>query len=324
MENYNLIDKTLHRIFFRSNIIQKSLFDLEKLIFHEKKNYNFLENHIFISGLPRCGTTIFLQYVYNSNFFSSLTYKNMPFLTAPNLFKLFFKSTKIKSIKRVHNDGLRYDLNSPEAFDQVFLELFDNKELVSSYREYVFLICKFYDKKRYLSKNNYNYKRISLIKKAFPNSKILILFREPLQHAFSLLNQHTHFKRLQRINPFVLEYMNFLGHHEFGLNYKFWNKPKFFLNQNKIDHWLEQWLMFYQNILDFKNNNNSFILISYEDLCNKNNLQNLKNFLNLPLSYEKNIFKNMKKKIKLNFDYDNYLKCTIVYEKLKKKSLFEI
>ena len=37
--------------------------------------------------------------------------------------------------------------------------------------------------------------------------------------------------------------MNYLGHNEFGLIHKPWNKPVNYKDVNKID-WLEQWYLF--------------------------------------------------------------------------------
>ena len=55
---------------------------------------------------------------------------------------------------------------------------------------YIQLILNSENKIRYLSKNNLNYKRIDLINSILPNSIFLIPIREPLQHSYSLLNQH--------------------------------------------------------------------------------------------------------------------------------------
>ena len=90
-----------------------------------------------------------------------------------------------------------YDINSPEAFDEVFFnndDEFIKNELVN----YLQLICLSENKIKYLSKNNINFNRIDLIIKLLPSCNFLIPIREPLQHAYSLLNQHLHFSQLQK------------------------------------------------------------------------------------------------------------------------------
>ena len=82
----------------------------------------------------------------------------MPFIMAPNLSRLFQKKN-IATQERFHQDGIMFDLNSPEAFDEVFFsqkESYIKDELIN----YLQLILASQNKSRYLSKNNLNYKRI--------------------------------------------------------------------------------------------------------------------------------------------------------------------
>ena len=142
-----------------------------------------------------------------------------------------------------------------------------------------------------------------------------------MQHAFSLLQQHLRFNQLQKNDDFIRRYMNYLGHNEFGVNHKSWNKPINFYDFNKIDYWLEQWTLFYQNVFDkYKSNNNCFFVI-YEELCNSDYLNTLlkkikfKNTDSLNLEY----FKNQKtKKIDLEFEVSKYNEARKIYNKFKK------
>ena len=54
----------------------------------------------------------------------------------------------------------------------------------------------------------------------FPNAKILIPFRDPIQHAYSLLNQHKKFINYSKQDKFIANYMKWIGHTEFGPNYQ--------------------------------------------------------------------------------------------------------
>ena len=95
MNNYNFIERKLHDLVLGNKFINKSLFELEKTIFKFKDLRN--EYHIFITGLPRSGTTILLNYIYQTNYFSSFKYSDMPFILSPNLFHLFkYKKKKYK------------------------------------------------------------------------------------------------------------------------------------------------------------------------------------------------------------------------------------
>ena len=222
MQNYSTIQKFLHDFVLNKKFINKSLFELEKIIYIKNKDIKN-QSHIFITGLPRSGTTSLLNFIYSSNQYASLTYRNMPFVLSPNFSKLFNKKNTTQK-ERVHGDGITYDINSPEAFDEVFFNN-DEKFIENELLKYLQLILLSENKVKYLSKNNLNYKRVDLINSILPNSVFLIPIREPLQHSYSLLNQHLHFSQLQKNDDFIRRYMNYLGHNEFGLNHKPWNKP---------------------------------------------------------------------------------------------------
>ena len=187
MQNYSNIQKFLHDFVLSKKIINKTLFELEKIFFLKKKDIKN-QSHVFITGLPRSGTTSLLNFLFSSEEYASLSYKNMPFILSPNFSKLFNKRNVAKK-ERMHGDGIIYDNDSPEALDEIF---FDNNEVFikDELAKYIQLILLDNNKDKYLSKNNLNYKRITLIKSILPNSIFLIPIREPLQHANSLLNQH--------------------------------------------------------------------------------------------------------------------------------------
>ena len=319
MQNYSGIQKFLHDLVLSKKFINKSLFELEKIIYLKDKDIKN-QSHIFITGLPRSGTTSLLNFIYSSDHYASLTYKNMPFILSPNFSKLFNKKNILKK-KRLHGDGISYDINSPEALDEIFFnneEEFIKNELVN----YIQLILLSESKDKYLSKNNLNFKRIDLINSILPNSIFLIPIREPLQHTYSLLNQHLNFSQLQKGNDFIRRYMNYLGHNEFGLNHKPWNNPINFKDLNDINYWLEQWCLFYQDILkNYQSYDNCFFII-YEELTNQNYLKVLleKIYFNQVENLNLNYFKNSnKKEIDIDCAKDIYENAKDIYIDFKYK-----
>ena len=317
MQNYSYIQKFLHDFVLSKKFINKSLLEIEKIIY--LKNIEIKNrSHIFITGLPRSGTTILLYFIFSSNQYASLTYKNMPFVLSPNFSKLFHKKN-IKKKERVHGDGITYDINSPEAFDEVFFnndDEFIKNELVN----YLQLICLSENKIKYLSKNNLNFNRIDLIIKLLPSCNFLIPIREPLQHAYSLLNQHLHFSQLQKKDDFIRRYMNYLGHYEFGLNHKPWNNPINYQDFNKIDYWLEQWCLFYQNILNKYQSYTNCHFVVYEELTNPNYIKTLLEKINFNKieNIDLNYFKNSnKQEINIDFSKSVYENASNVYNDFK-------
>ena len=317
MQNYSNIQKFLHDFVLSKKIINKSLFELEKIIYLKNKDTK-KQSHVFITGLPRSGTTSLLNFLFSSNNYASLTYNNMPFILSPHFSKLFHKKNITKK-ERLHGDGIDFDNNSPEALDEIFFD--NNEEFVRNELEnYIQLILLSNNKTKYLSKNNLNYKRIDLIQSIFPNSIFLIPIREPLQHANSLLNQHLHFSQLQKEDDFIRRYMNYLEHNEFGLNHKPWNDPINYQDRGKIDYWLEQWSLFYKEIYNKYQSYMNCYFVLYEELANANYIKtllkkiNFSEFENINLNYFKN---SNKKEIERKYSLDKYKKTIEIYNNFK-------
>ena len=91
MNNYSWLEQKLHQFALSSQFMREVTFDFENTNISSSSK---TENHIFITGLARAGTTILLNALYKSNIFGSLSYSDMPFILAPNLW------SKISFIKR--------------------------------------------------------------------------------------------------------------------------------------------------------------------------------------------------------------------------------
>ena len=147
----------------------------------------------------------------------------MPFVLAPKLWsKVSLNKRDSEYKERAHGDGIKISIESPEAFEEVFWKTFadeEKEELQEKFSIYVRNILQKYRKERYLSKNNQNIRRLALISSIFSKSKILIPFREPIQHSYSLLTQHKKFIQESKHDKFISNYMKWIGHTEFGPHY---------------------------------------------------------------------------------------------------------
>ena len=88
---------------------------------------------MFVSGLARAGTTILMRRLYATGQFCSLTYRNMPFILAPNSFQ-FLKKDSGKAAgpsTRAHGDEILVDVDSPESLDEVFWRIFDGEAYIN-------------------------------------------------------------------------------------------------------------------------------------------------------------------------------------------------
>jgi len=241
MNNYSKFQEALHKFALSSNTVKEATFDLEKILFLKHCNKNETDS-VFVTGLARGGTTILLEAIYDSGSFASLSYNDMPFILAPNFWKrVHTKNTAGEKIERAHGDGIRVNLDSPEAFEEVFWKTFSLEKSEKYFADYINLILCKNNKNRYLSKNNQNVNRIDLITKIIPNAKFLIVYKEPIAHAYSLLNQHNRFSKAHKKDNFIKTYMDLIQHSEFGLSYQpIINENLKYQDTYSIEHWLEQ------------------------------------------------------------------------------------
>ncbi len=284
-DSYGKLDKVLHRLALGTDIIPEMCFDLEQAIYSSKSETVDNSHHVFVAGLARAGTTILMREIFQARVFHSLTYRDMPFILSTNLWRIFsqYSMKNMELQRRAHDDGLLVNFDSPEALDEVFWRVFAGERYISSdgllpmtatdreiilFRKYVASLLRNTNATRYLSKNTNNILRLSSITRAFPNSTILVPFRNPIQQAYSLLRQHKRFLVIHSQDNFALKYMNWLVHHEFGENHRR------FLVGNRVDHVYTQlninyWILLWINVYGFLKENlpRNALLVCYEKLC---------------------------------------------------------
>ena len=317
MNNYSWLQQKLHHFALSYQFMREVMFDIENSAISINQ---INENHVFVLGLARSGTTILLNALYESNEFASLSYGDMPFVLAPNLWsKLSFNKQDSDLVERAHGDGIKISKESPEAFEEVFWMTFaeDDEDTIEKFKNYVQLINHKYQKQRYLSKNNQNIRRLELISNTFPNSKILIPFRNPIQHAYSLLSQHQRFIKDSKKDNFISNYMKWIGHTEFGPNYiPIHNKNLCFEDDLNINHWLEQWYLTYKNSYKNLKNKKNVYFICYEKLCSPSKYWfDVLQILDIKEMYDFE-FKESNKVISLSTDEDITFKGLSLYKEL--------
>lgn len=290
MAAYNFLDRLLHRLALQASPIAELSFEMDQRTVSASPEEIVNERHVFVSGLARAGTTVLMRRFHDSGEYRSLTYRDMPFVLAPNLWRKLAPPSKqnMAPVERAHGDRVMVNVDSPESLDEVFWRVFAGTDYIRKthlrphrpdpettwkYVCYVNAILNAQGSRatRYLSKNNNSVLRLSGIRQAFPSALILIPFRDPLSHAGSLLRQHRNFVATQESDRFVRTYMTWLVHHEFGLDHR----PFRFdedggttasrFGTDTIDYWLELWCATYA-WLD-RSAPQDAIFVCYEDLC---------------------------------------------------------
>lgn len=270
---YSTLDRLLHGVVFNTMPAQAAFADIEDRLYGKQLEPIALDRPLFITALPRAGTTMLLDILTELPEFATHRYRDMPFLLCPLMWSQLaqrFRKTDTPR-ERAHGDGMMVSLDSPEAFEDMIWKLFfpkhyktdrivvwdncDDAQFLDFFRSHMRKIIWLRQKdpnaapqgdasaasatqtsgsadfaKRYASKNNGNIARLAALPDALDSAIILVPFRDPIQHAASLLRQHKRFLKIHEDDPFARKYMAGVGHFDFGAN----------LKPIDFNHWLDQ------------------------------------------------------------------------------------
>ena len=271
--SYSMGERILHMIAFASPTLQRLAARVDDAAFRLLHRDIECRPPIFITSLARGGTTALLNAFSDLPSVATHTYRDMPFITAPYLWnKLSAPFRKdVARRKRTHGDGLEIDLDSPEAFDEVYWKLYwpekyDESRIIiwqedDLQAEATSRLQTCFQKvthlrgrptAHYLSKNNANIARLRMIRRAFPGAQVVVPVRRPAPHAASLFRQHRNFLEQQSNDDFVRRYMRDIGHLEFGLLHT----PIAFdgfdgtgQSPDSPDYWLAYWIAVFREVL---------------------------------------------------------------------------
>lgn len=285
--SYTALDRAMHNLAFGSRKLNKVLLKIEDAFFSRQWAPVQVIKPIFITSLPRSGTTVLLEAFHKLPCVATHAYSDMPFIMVPFLWARVTGSFRIKDrfVERAHGDGIAVSVDSPEAFEEVlWIQFFSHKyrdnqiclwkkadqRFTRFFREHVRKIISLrapinIDNARYVSKNNCNIARVPAVKESFPDSYILIPVREPLEQAVSLLRQHKNFSEKQEEDYFVEKYMADIGHFEFGNNhapirFEGFDELTSGLRPDSLDYWLAYWIAAFRHLISLE----GVTFLSYE------------------------------------------------------------
>jgi hypothetical protein len=306
---HSLVSKFFHILAFNSTFPLISLANIESRLLQNDLEGIKNQKPVFITSLPRSGTTLMLELCVGTREFISHTYRDMPFLLTPIFWDRFSKHFRRSDIlqERVQGDRVMVNANSPEAFEEIIWKKYWPSRYKSdriipwpetNYQDFEDF---FFDhirkiihlrgginatQSRYISKNNLNIARIKYLKSVFPDAIILIPFRSPLQHAASLLRQHLNFLYIHEKDPFAKRYMEDTGHFDFGHNlrpidFENWLSKKLNVDPQNITFWLQYWVSTYKYLLS--NVKAQVHFFPYNLLCSdpENSLKQLAHLLDI-------------------------------------------
>ena len=282
--DYSYWSKLLHELVLDNYHIGLRLFGKSTDAMDNRTTVN--EQFFVVTGLARSGTTAFLNLIYDERHFHSTRYSDMPFIVSPKIWRrVGFKRTN-KLRERAHGDGILVNEDSVEALEEYFYKMILRDEYIKerhlvehsidlktykSVLRFQEMYRKGIPETKYLTKNNNHILRHAAFLELNGQFKVFLLLRHPLEHAQSLYEQHKRFIYRQSQDPFIRKYMNWLGHHEFGLDHKEFvfeqqeNCHNF--ERSSVNYWLEVWIYYYNYALKFIDKE-QMILIDQKDVLN--------------------------------------------------------
>jgi len=290
---YGAIDRLVHRLAFRGVHIQIAVSDIEDVLFSNALRAIHIERPVFITSLPRSGTTTLLQILCDTWPFAAHSYADMPFVLCPLLWQRLTQRFRRSdgARERAHGDGVLVNYDSPEAFEEIVWRAFWPKMysgtriqtwaagqadeefaqfFLSHMRKIILVRQSSPQTLRYVSKNNANIARLGLIREMFPDSTVVIPFRNPRDHAVSLLRQHANFSALQEEDAFARQYMQYVGHQEFGnvlapIDFDGWLGSHSNLDPHELPFWLQYWCVTFECVL--RERTAGLVLLDYDRMC---------------------------------------------------------
>lgn len=280
---YGVLDRWVHWLALEPAAVRHLAFDLERRIalpqMGRRPEYygrGPADGAVYVCGLARSGTTMLLRILDELEDFRSLTYRDMPFVLAPNLWRKITSREHHASVfsERAHRDGILVNVDSPEGLEEVFWRTFGKRlpvpdcfgfeeptlDVLQTFAEYRAIVAnprtvndyRIGRQRRYLSKNNNNLLRLGSLC-ADPTATVLLVYRNPFATARSLHRQHQRFCDAQSSDRFTRSYMGWLSHYEFGLDHL----PFCFAVSEMsgkytpvdLNYWLEYWDAIYRHVL---------------------------------------------------------------------------
>jgi len=274
VEDYNWMDRMVHRLAFRSAVPQEMLCEMEDARFGKAIAAQPIDRPIFITSLARAGTTLLLEILSRHPSLVTHSYRDMPFVLSPIMWRKLSRRFQVaqNAKERAHGDGMMVSADSVEAFEEVlwlrhFPEHYSRKgiatwpgklpsEFIIALKRHMRALILSRSGEpdpamRYLSKNNANIARKNALAKAFPDALFIIPLRSPLDQARSLLRQHERALADQGNSKFARAYTADIGHFEFGADHR----PILFggmanavstYDPLTIDYWLAYWIAAYR------------------------------------------------------------------------------
>lgn len=273
------------------------LADAESRLLADEIEATPIAKPVWITGLPRSGSTILLECLSSIPGATSHRYADYPLFWTPyfsNWLRNQLPRRSVPAVERSHADRIMVTRDSPEAFEELlwshhFLPAAPGQAgqcldehcahplFERQYREHIKKLLLARNANRYVAKNHYLATRLTYLAKLFPDALFIIPWRSFDAHLASLLKQEARFQSTTRPQR---EHLAAIRHYEFGptrrpidTGHAATNEAvtKAFAIGNLAHGWALIWARIYANLFDLFQQSSALRAqmrwVHYEALC---------------------------------------------------------
>ncbi len=270
--------------------------NLESLALRDELDAIEIDRPVYVTGIARAGTTIVLELLSRHPELASHKYRDFPGQFVPTWWNRGQSDEPLALQERAHGDRLQVTQDSPEAMEEPLWMAFfpeahnaegshvldrdtNHPAFEKFYLDHLRKMLMVRDRHRYLAKGNYNFTRLAYLQKLVPNSRFVVVVRQPRDHIASLIKQHRLFCAGQKHYPRALAHLQHVGHFEFGLDrraicvgddvahevMKLWQQGEEV--RGTARYWASLYGWFLDQLEEDPQLSSATSLIRYEDLC---------------------------------------------------------
>jgi len=281
----------------RTQPFWRALGRLESASLREQLDGIEIRQPLYIAGLPRSGSTILLEIMAAHGDVATHRYRDVWSIYTPYWSRQFRASARMEKVERSHGDGIMVTPDSPEAIEEVIWMSFfdhlhdwqqsnvldgdtDQPDFEQFYRDHLKKLLFVRRRSRYAAKGNYNFLRLEYLQKLFSDARFIDPIRNPRDQIASLRKQHRLLTEAANQHPRSTDYLNHVGHFEFGANRRPLNMGddesvrsilQLWSEGQEVRGWARLWAQAYGRFMEIVSNNprlnRTAVVIRYEDLC---------------------------------------------------------
>jgi hypothetical protein len=216
---------------------------LESRLLERQLRNQRVEHPVYITGMPRTGTTITLELLSQHRDVATHRYRDMAQPYLPFAWNWLFDRLPLPvetPQERVCQDGIFVTRDSPEAVEETiwmrfFPDLHDearpavlgaatsNPAFEAYYRATIAKLLLARKRSRYVTKADDVVTRLAYLVRLFPGARFIVMVRRPAAHFASWTKMHELYLQMQRHDPRWFDVIRLIGHHAFGRDQRFVN-----------------------------------------------------------------------------------------------------